>query len=352
MGFGERRLRFFSCLCCCLFLSLFAAGCGGNALPGIVVLDTGPKENELFSLDSASCTKDEILIYLAGLEGDFHSSFGDISLLESRDGVDFLAGLEEEALSRISRVKAMGLLAKERGVALTPAEESACEKAAALFLEELPPGGNGLFRADAGLLYGMYADYLLSEKLYLEITLSVDPEISDDEARVIQLEQIFIKGYRETEEGERQPLSGTELDALRIMAGEIQREAVSGEQSFEALIAMYNEAGDGSLMLSASEAPQEVLSLSRDEISPVVETSEGFGIYRCVSPVVEGQTETNKARIVEIRRQEAFLQEYTDFAQNLSLRMDEELWKGLRGRDYSLAGGTGFFRIYDTQFRR
>ncbi len=349
---GAKKARLLPLLLC---LALLLGGCGEEGkLPETVVLTTGLDADEIFSLEGVPCVRAEGLIYLSGLEGEFAENFGKDALFGSGATEGFLSDMEEDALSRLSRVKAMNLMAGKRGVTQDEATLSLCKEAAQRFVREAGPETLARFGADEELLESMYREVRLSEQLYLEITLGVDPEISDDEARVIALDQILIRtGEKEEKEENGENGEGelrSEKEALRIVASEIRREAVSGEQSFEELMAMYNEASEGSLLMDAAEAPPEVLSLSTGEISEVVETGEGFVVYRCTEPVVEGQTEANKERIVEIRRQEVFLQEYEAFAGGLSIAFNEELWKSLCGKDYSAEGGLSFFNIYEEVF--
>ena len=203
---------------------------------------------------------------------------------------------------------------------------------------------------DTGLVNTAFREYALADKLYRELSLNTDPEISDDEARVILLEQILIKTYTEDEDGKRQTVSDSEKDALKIMADEIRREAVSGEQSFEALMAMYNEAREGSISMSALEAPKEVLSLSRDEISEVSESEEGFSIYRCIAPVSEQGTQENKERIIAMRRQESFSEEYDDFVSGLNLYFNDGVWEEIEEADLSHFT-EDFFSVYAEHFK-
>ncbi|MBQ9437350.1 MAG: hypothetical protein IJU50_03385 [Lachnospiraceae bacterium] len=348
---GRSRKRVF--LIAALLMSL--TGCGSvsrlaGKLPESVVLTTGNEAGELFFLEEASCRKEEALVYLTSLEGAFARSYGKESLALSLGEESFLERLEKEALARLGRVKAMGLMAAREGCVLEEAELALCEEAARAYLSS-ETIGNLPFEADQELLASMYADYALAEKLYNEISLSVDPEISDDEARMIALEQILIKTWKE-KDGKLQQVSEEEKDALWIMASEIRREAVSKEQGFEALVAMYNEGNTGNLVVSALDAPKEVLALSKGEISPVVETEEGYAIYRCISPVVSDDTEENKKKIAEERRKEAFAKEYDDFVEGLNLSLDQKLWDEIVGKDYSSVDTPDFFMIYRRVFNK
>ena len=334
----------------CVILCLSGCGKLKSMIPETLILTTGFEENELFRLDQVSCYKGEAFLYLSGMEQEFSKVYGDSAGEITFQDKTFDERMREEALSRLSRVKAMQMLAEEKGIALDEEETALCDEAAGEYLSALPNAAKEMLGEDTGLVNTAFREYALADKLYRELSLNTDPEISDDEARVILLEQILIKTYTEDEDGKRQTVSDSEKDALKIMADEIRREAVSGEQSFEALMAMYNEAREGSISMSALEAPKEVLSLSRDEISEVSESEEGFSIYRCIAPVSEQGTQENKERIIAMRRQESFSEEYDDFVSGLNLYFNDGVWEEIEEADLSHFT-EDFFSVYAEHFK-
>ena len=53
----------------------------------------------------------------------------------------------------------------------------------------------------------MYEEYALAGKVYEYLIADINPEISDDEARTITVQDILIKTYSLNENGERVPYS-------------------------------------------------------------------------------------------------------------------------------------------------
>ena len=133
----------------------------------------------------------------------------------------------------------------------------------------------------------------------------------------------------------------------------MRREAVSGE-AFEALIEKYSDAGESTLSFGKGEMEaafeEAAFNLGTDEISDVVETSEGYEIIRCVSAFDREETDRNKEKIAEQRRDEVFGQEYDAFVDSLPRNLNETLWESVGMFREGEADTDDFFRIYEEYF--
>ena len=82
----------------------------------------------------------------------------------------------------------------------------------------------------------------------------------------------------------------------------MREEAVSGE-AFESLIEKYSDAAESTLSFGKGEQEaafeEAAFNLGTDEISGVVETSEGYEIIKCISTFNREETDRNKEKIAE-----------------------------------------------------
>lgn len=332
-------------------LLLPLAGCGNGTAD--VVLTTGFHRNEVFRLADASCSLAEVKVYLATEQNlyesvygaDIWSAAGEKEILEER--------LKENVLGKLSQIKAMTLLADRRGVALEAQEEALVQEAAAAFAESLSDEEKKLLGVDLELAEGMYRDYALADKVYQEIIGDINPEISDDEARTITVQHILIRTVTHNADGTVTPFSEEEKERCREEAQRVRREAVSGE-AFESLIEKYSDAGESTLSFGKGEMEaafeEAAFNLGTDEISDVVETSEGYEIIRCVSAFDREETDRNKEKIAEQRRDEVFGQEYDAFVDSLPRNLNETLWESVGMFREGEADTDDFFRIYEEYF--
>ena len=332
-------------------LLLPLAGCGNGTAD--VVLTTGFHRNEVFRLADASCSLAEVKVYLATEQNlyesvygaDIWSAAGEKEILEER--------LKENVLGKLSQIKAMTLLADRRGVALEAQEEALVQEAAAAFAESLSDEEKKLLGVDLELAEGMYRDYALADKVYQEIIGDINPEISDDEARTITVQHILIRTVTHNADGTESPFSSAEKERCYEEAQRVRREAVSGE-AFEALIEKYSDAGESTLSFGKGEMEaafeEAAFNLGTDEISGVVETSEGYEIIRCVGAFDREETDRDKGKIAEQRRDEVFGQEYDAFVDSLPRNLNETLWESVGMFREGEADTDDFFRIYEEYF--
>ena len=247
----------------------------------------------------------------------------------------------------------MTLLADRRGVTLQAQEEKLVQEAAAAYLESLSDTEKEAMGVTQELAEGMYRDYALADKVYREIIGDINPEISDDEARTITVQHILIRTVTHNADGTTTPFSEEEKERCYEEALRVREEAVSGE-AFESLIEKYSDASESTLSFGKGEQEaafeEAAFNLGTDEISGVVETSEGYEIIKCISTFNREETDRNKEKIAEQRRDEVFGQEYDAFVDSLPRNLNEPLWESVSMIRDEEVNTDSFFRIYQEHF--
>ena len=187
----------------------------------------------------------------------------------------------------------------------------------------------------------MYLDYALSNQVYEDITGDINPEISDDEARIITIKRILIK-------------STDQANAMQI-ADSLRSVAMEGSD-FDTLVDEYNE-GEESVYsfgkdtsLFPTEFVDACFALSTGDISGVIVTDEGCSVVKCLSSFDMEETDANKERIVKERKNKAFEDIYSAFVKDLITSFNQELWNVSQLNDNPLDSKDNFFLIYDDIF--
>lgn len=106
-----------------------------------------------------------------------------------------------------------------------------------------------------GTAKSVYEQYCLANKLVEELTKDVNVEVSDSEARIIQVEQILIKTYAVDANGNQAPLSEEDKAAKRQTAEEALHKAESGTD-FSVLAESYNEGDAVNYKVGRGEFPE------------------------------------------------------------------------------------------------
>ncbi len=309
-------------------------GCGIQDLDRKVVFTTGFSDDEVFRIEDSTCSLSEVMFYLVNTQAGYEKTFGsDIWKVTTDDGT-VEDRLKNSVLAKVAQIKVMNLLAVENGIELDEAESSEASLNAQQYFDSLSQeqkaAMNNITREDVEKIY---LEQAVADKLYDYIIRDINPEISDDEARTITVEQILIKTYTVDQEGNRVPVSEAEKDSAYMRIREVLKKLLNEESSFEELMAVYNEADEGTISFGKGDMESEydtaAFNLGTDQVSSIVETSEGYVLIKCISTFNREETEANKVKIVEERKREVFGAQYDAFVATLTKELNEKLWNSI-----------------------
>jgi len=327
-------------------LFCFLTGCGNRK----IVLTTGFSEDEVFRIDDCVCTRAEVLVYLANLHNQYSKAYGD-AIWDTRIGDGTLEeSVKQTVLARLAKIKMMNLMAESYRITLEESEQEAVREAARDYYGRLTSAEiSAMGGVDESTVERMYREYAIAEKVYLYLTRDVNTEVSDDEARTITVQQISLHDYIIDEDGNPRKYTAAEREQLRELAETLMERLADGED-FEDLSLSYNDEDEMTIGVSRGKSDETILEacamLGEGEISPVVETEDGFHIYRCVSAYDRDQTEQRKEEILRERAKQAFASAYEAFAGQHESYLNEELWGELKYQGDTDDNNVDFFDIY------
>ncbi|MFI3211995.1 MAG: peptidylprolyl isomerase [Eubacteriales bacterium] len=329
--------------------------CACNTLDSntTIVLTTGFQKDEIFVMENIACTVPEMMVYLTTIQSQYETIYGNEIWDAVAGGITLEENVKETSLARIAQIKAMTLLAAKHNIVLTEEEQDLVERAATCYYETLSNELAVILGADVELIKGLYQDYALANKVYHYLIKDINPEISDDEARVITVQQIFIKTYTLDENGNKVEFTENAKKLALEKAREALVEAKEGTD-FSQLVTKYSDSLDISYAFAKGEVEEALetvaFELATDEISGIIEGTDGYYILKCTNTFHQEETDENKIRIVEEKREEAFVQEYEVFTKTITKNLNEELWETITFIDITEEQTTEFFEIYDTFF--
>lgn len=343
---GKKRILFF--LCCLLFLTM--SGCGKKEGDVKLVLTTGFKKDEIFRIETMSCTLPEVMVYLTNTQDQYESVYGEEIWKTHLDGVTLEESIKETVLAQLAQIKTMNLLAQQHGVSLEDGEREKAREAAGIYFGSLNETEREAMQVNEEIIEQLYGELALANKVYEFIIKDINPEISDDEARSITIQDILIKTYSQDGAGKRIAYEETAREDAYERAREILLLARDEENDFESLVLQYSEGEKGTYSFGKGEVEEDfenaAFNLETGEISGVVETEDGFHIIKCISTFNREETDANKVKIVEKRREEVFGQEYDAFVDSLTRTLNEELWNSVAFLEDDAIVTRDFFDIY------
>ncbi|WP_242875391.1 peptidylprolyl isomerase [Butyrivibrio sp. INlla14] len=339
-----------------LITSLFGlSGCGLSEGTAKVVFTTGFSNNEVFRIEDSVCSIQEVMVYLINTQNGYESTFGSQIWEAQTDQGTVSTQLKESVLAKLAQIKAMNLLAADMGITLDESELQNAKEAAAAYYDTLNQSDvDAMYGATEDTIFQVYSEYALADKVYDYIIRDINPEISDDEARTITVEQIFLKTYSLNAAGEKVPFNESEKNTTYLKATSIKNQLIEGS-TFEELMTNYNEAEESTISFGKGEMDeayeQAAFNLGTDEVSGIVETSDGYVIIKCISTFNREQTEYNKVRIVAERKREVFGEKYDAFVDTLTKELNEELWDSIEVTSNEAVTTSDLWKVYDVYFK-
>lgn len=310
-----------------LLTALLMSGCQiGNK--DIVVSNT-LNQKQVFKIGGMACGLKEARVYLTNYQNIYGTAYG-VDLWEHDFGDDSLVNyVKEVTLGELTKVICMDLLAESREMELTEEELGKVSEAAAEYYASLTEEETAYLDVTENDINEYYRHYALAQKLYNSLTDEVNEEVSDDEARVIEVMQIFVTDS---------------ADAMEVKA------RLDNGEDFATVANNYNELP--SIQVTAArdnypEAVEEVaFSLDNDQISGMITAENGYYFIKCLNKYNVELTEANKSNIVQKREEEAFDDEYNEFVSELSSKINEDLWSALTLNTEEEITTDSFFEVF------
>lgn len=333
-----------------LMMAVMTAGCGNQGKIEKVVLTTGFEKDEVFRVEDISCTLPEIMLLLTNTRNQYEAIYGDEIWEKDFNGTTLEENIKETVLAQISQIKIMNLLARQNGITLDEEETGKVAQAAQAYYETLNETEIREMNVTCERIEALYGEYALAEKIYKDIIKDINPEISDDEARTITVQHILFKTYEMDGTGRKIDYSEDRKAKVLQEAKEVLKMAKEEGSDFEQLVLEYSEGEKGTVSFGKGEmesAFEETgFNLETGEISEIIETSYGYHIIKCINTFNREETDANKIKIVEKRREEVFGQEYEVFADTLTKKLNDDLWEEVSFPEGEEITTTDFFEIY------
>ena len=320
-----------------------------------VVFTTGFGKNEVFRIGDESCSKAEIMIYLTTTQNQYENVYGTEIWNTSLNGVTLEDNVKETVLARIAQIKTMYLLAKEKEVTLDEAEEAKVVQAAQEYYSSLNDTEIEAMGATEEIVENLYREYAMADKVYQLIIQDINPEISDDEARKITVQQIFFATASTDMDGNLKPYSESSIQSAYEKACEVRDLAVDGEHDFTELASKYSDDSEITYSFGKGEAEsayeEAAFNLATDEVSQVDPVRKRILYYQMYQyPGSEKKPMPISLKIVEERKREVFGQEYDSFVNTLVRQLNDKLWDEITLIMDEQVTTDNFFDVYAKYF--
>ncbi len=287
----------------------------------------------VFTVNEKECSMQEARLYLCNYRNLYGTAYG-INLWENiPDKEELEVYVKSITLSELIRIVCMDLLAEEQEIELTEEEVNLAVQAAEVYYATLSKDEIAYMDITKKDIEEFYCHYAIAQKLYDFLTQGVNEEVSDDEARVIHVMQIYVTDAED--------------------ADNVEKKLEDGED-FVAIASSYNEAESIEITVARGEYPIEAekiaFNLDNEEISGKIAVEGGYYFIKCINKFDKELTEANKGNIRVRREKEQFDDVYNEFVEGTVAELNEELWNQIVLDDTISITTDSFFSTYETYF--
>lgn len=326
----NRHKRFMAgILCLVLMVATVLTGCSIGKRQ--IYFDSKSGRGDVFKIGELSCPKEEAKVYLANYKNLYGNLYGTDLWTEEYDTDEMEGSIKDAVLSHLTKVYALNVYALQQEITLSAAEEEQVEKAAKEYYDSLNRKERSYTGASKSDIQQMYQRYALAEKVYVQLMDTVDGNVSEDEARVMDTYVLMVKDEK--------------------LANKIDKKIKNGA-TFERLASSYNELdsmkstfGRGTYDKAIEDV---VFSLDNDEVSSKIETKDGYYFFQCINKYNEQLSEENKSVIVEQRQRQAMEDVKSAIEKAYYSHFNTKLWNKIEAPTSADVTTNSFFITLDS----
>lgn len=310
--------------CLVLIMVLLAAGC--KARPPVTV------KKEI----GVTLRRPEIMLVVATernrYEQIYTSQIWDIAVVE--DGTTFQEYLLEQIKQFMVDLKRIGAMAQEYGITLDNGEMEQLRRLAQDYYSQLTEADKAYTGVGSDDVLNLYQEYYLACKTVDVLTKNADLEISDNEAKVVEVSQIVLDNeFNAREVWQAVRSEGADFDAIaraNSTEEQIRREIVRGE-------------------LSAG-MEEAVFAMNQGEISEIMEDNGRFYLFYCHNPYDQEATLARKEEMMLLRKDSVFHEYYDAFLEDNLVTVSGRIWQDVSFVTQENTTTTNLFELYQEYF--
>lgn len=348
--FRAEKIAWALLLACVLLVS----GCGNpfSELKKIeVVNDLG--KDELFRINSESCSITEAKLFLVSQKNIYEGSYGSEIWYSKLGGNIFSNYVKSDLKTFLTRFKVLKLMAQEYGIELSTEDVKYARMAAQELYSGMTDDEKNYTGCTEEDVIELFKEFRLIDVYLKEFTDNINLEISEDDARVITIQNILIKTSKSDDGGNTVEMDAAEKEACYEKAMQVYELSVNGSD-FGTLAGQYSDAEQIEINLERGMVggafDEEAFSLEEGQVGEVVETEYGYHIIKCIDSYNEELTAIHKEEMKFQYKSEYYEEAYNEFTGNVSALFNDQLWSGISLNSNLELSGLDFFTVYYEYF--
>lgn len=286
-------------------------------------------DDVVLTVGKEEVTYRELLIYQLQIKNKYEPSLGeDVWNFAIEEGKTFSDMAKDELLSEISKIKIVTQEAEELDIALEDSEKEEIDAQVVEYMEKITEEDQKKYGITQDIVRHVLEDNYLADKVYTVTTNEVNTDISDEEAKQIKLQMLMVMTNGEDKNGTQITLDESQKETAKKRADSMREMALETDD-FETFATSNTDASYVDITLGKGDNPEietVAFSLKVGDISPVIETTEGYVILKLISDFDEDATAQKKEDIIEEQRDAIFVAKYKVWSSEYKITQDAKLW--------------------------
>lgn len=321
-------------------IAIGTVGCNIDSDTPVIGKLVGLKDNEVIKIGSNICTTEEVKLVLMDTQNQYKKDFGsEISWTKQMGSTSMEEYILNKVKTDMSVVYAMSALALDEEITLTDEENNLISQAAKEYYQGLSEAEKSYTSATTDTIESLYRNYYLADKVYAEKTSGISESISDEEARVMKIQYIYIN------------TTEVDVDKAKETLAKVKKQVENGYQDF---LVQANKHGDNEVVeinLKKNEAKADfqmkAFELTDGSIGEVIVEKDGVYLVKCIKSYLENATLQNKKQIIMDSKIKAFEDDYNSYVKDNSNDFNKDAWSKLEFINDGNVTTSNLFEIYD-----
>lgn len=252
------------------------------------------------------------------------------------NGENFGKMIKDEVVKQITELKIIKAEAQKQNIALTEEEQADADSYAGQQYNSMKKEDKQLYLITPELMQQVYRDNALADKMFENLTINVDTNVSDQEAKQITVQDIFIQNYNLDSEGKKVALSEEDKKEAYNKIKSLLKQAKKTDD-FKTLAESNSESDKTEYTFGKGQGPKEygdtfeqaAFALKTGQISKIITTDTGWHILYCVSDFNKDATIQVKENIIDERRNDMFSELYSKWSKDYEVVVNQEAWDAI-----------------------
>lgn len=315
-------------------------------------ITTGLKDDELFKISGEECHLSEALLVLMTEKSRYEEELGAGIWQAAAGGTqeNLAEEIKKNVKNEMIELKLIELFAENQGITVTEEEQKNLENAAKEYMATLTEEQISLLGVTAEDVESLYTSFYKAEKVYNKLTSDVKVEISDEEARVVEINYIFIATCKLDDENNKIQYTEEELEVANNKLAKVQ-ELLDIGSDFVTVARQYSDSDVYSKIFARGETVEAFenisFALEEGETSDAVKTDDGYYFIYCVSDYLKEETNAKKLEKENDIQNAAYEELYNPYKSEQTLEFNDDIWEEIKFENYTLIDTMDLYTIYN-----